>query len=294
MNRILFWLKISRLFSLPMTVLSWAVIFTYALSFNGNITNGILALFGIAFAHLSTNVFDDYIDYRTLDCKNVQQCKCEYIRNGEISQNEVLFVAIIYLFIASIFGLVLFLKTGFPVIYLAIIGALIAISYAFLSQKGFSEFAVGIAFGPLLFEGVFYVMTKTFSFEVLILSLAVVFFTIGLMYSHTVLDYEGDVATHKKTLCSKFSKKNAIKGVWVVYGLGYIFTTIFAIISKNYFIFLTLLLIPLVFNLYNSLKTFTCGNEVKEFYFRLLKARNLMVFYSIIVIICLPIQFMLL
>ena len=236
MNRILFWLKISRLFSLPMTVLSWAVIFTYALSFNGNITNGILALFGIAFAHLSTNVFDDYIDYRTLDCKNVQQCKCEYIRNGEISQNEVLFVAIIYLFIASIFGLVLFLKTGFPVIYLAIIGALIAISYAFLSQKGFSEFAVGIAFGPLLFEGVFYVMTKTFSFEVLILSLAVVFFTIGLMYSHTVLDYEGDVATHKKTLCSKFSKKNAIKGVWVVYGLGYIFTTIFAIISKNYFI----------------------------------------------------------
>ena len=294
MNRILFWLKISRLFSLPMTVLSWAVIFTYALSFNGNITNGILALFGIAFAHLSTNVFDDYIDYRTLDCKNVQQCKCEYIRNGEISQNEVLFVAIIYLFIASIFGLVLFLKTGFPVIYLAIIGALIAISYAFLSQKGFSEFAVGIAFGPLLFEGVFYVMTKTFSFEVLILSLAVVFFTIGLMYSHTVLDYEGDVATHKKTLCSKFSKKNAIKGVWVVYGLGYIFTTIFAIISKNYFIFLTLLLIPLVFNLYNSLKTFTCGNEVKEFYFRLLKARNLMVFYSIIVIICLLIQFMLL
>ena len=137
-------------------------------------------------------------------------------------------------------------------------------------------------------------MTKTFSFEVLILSLAVVFFTIGLMYSHTVLDYEGDVATHKKTLCSKFSKKNAIKGVWVVYGLGYIFTTIFAIISKNYFIFLTLLLIPLVFNLYNSLKTFTCGNEVKEFYFRLLKARNLMVFYSIIVIICLLIQFMLL
>ena len=90
MNRILFWLKISRLFSLPMTVLSWAVIFTYALSFNGNITNGILALFGIAFAHLSTNVFDDYIDYRTLDCKNVQQCKCEYIRNGEISQNEAL------------------------------------------------------------------------------------------------------------------------------------------------------------------------------------------------------------
>lgn len=51
---------------------------------------------------------------------------------------------------------------------------------------------------------------------------------------------------------------------------------------NNYLILLTLALIPLVFNMYNSLKTYTCGGDVKEFYFRLLKARNLMVYYSIL------------
>lgn len=277
-----------------MTLLSWIIIFIYALNFDGNAINGILALFGISFAHLATNLFDDFVDYKNLDCNNIQQCKCQYIRNGEATLKELLFVVIIYLFIASIFGFILFIKTGFPVIALSLIGGLIALSYALLSKNGLSELAVGTAFGPLLFEGVFYVMTKTFSLEVLILSLAVVFFTIGLMYTHTVLDYEGDVATHKKTLCSKFSKENAIKGVWIVYSLGYIFTTLFAIITKNYYIFTTFILLPLIFDLYNSLKTFTCGSEVKEFYFRLLKARNLMVFYSAIIILCLLLKFMIL
>ncbi len=293
MNKILFWLNNSRLFSLPMTILSWFVVFVYALQYHGNIINGILALIGISFAHLATNLFDDYIDYQTTDLNNVQLCKCHYIRNKETTLNEVLKVVIIYLILATVIGFILFLRTGYPVIILAIIGGLIALSYSFLSQKGLSEIAVGIAFGPLMFEGVLYVMTKSFSFEILILSIAVVFFTIGLMYTHTVLDYEGDVASHKRTLCSRFSKEKAINGIWIVYGSGYLFTLLFALASKNYYVLFSLILIPSVIDLHKSLKTFSCGGEVKEFYFRLLKARNLMVFYSSTIIVCLIIQFML-
>ena len=292
MSKIWFWLKNSRLFSLPMTLLSWAIVVTFALQHNGNIINGIIALIGISFAHLATNLFDDYIDYRKANFDNTQLCKCHYIRSGEATLNELLRVVIIYLSIAAITGIILLFKTGYPVIILATIGGLIALCYAFLSQKGFSEIAVGVAFGPLLFEGVFYVMTKSFSFEIFILSLAVVFFTIGLMYTHTVLDYEGDVASHKKTLCSRFNKTTAINGVWIVYGSGYLFTFLFAYLSKNYFVLSTLLLLPLVFDLHKSLKTFTCGGEIKDFYFRLLKARNLMVFYSVLIILCLIAQFM--
>lgn len=286
MNKILFWLNNSRLFSLPMTILSWAIIFIYAIKDNGNILNGILALIGISFAHLATNLLDDYIDYKKADHSNFQLCKCAYLKENKATLNELLLVIIIYLFIATMMGVILLLRTDFTVIYLAIIGGLVGLNYSHLSQRGFSEVAVGIAFGPLFFESVYYVMTKHFSLEVLILSFAVVIFTIGLMYTHTVLDYEGDVASHKRTLCSRFSKENAINGVILVYSLGYIFTTIFAIITKNYYIFSTFLLIPLIFNLYSSLKTFKCGGKVEDFYFRLLKARNLMIYYSMIIIIC--------
>ena len=166
---------------------------------------------------------------------------------------------------------------------MALIGAFISLCYAKLSKFGFSEIAVGCAFGPLLFEGVYFVMTGEFSYEVLIMSLAVVSFTIGLMYTHTVLDYEGDVKCGKKTLAARTGTKNrAVNGIFVVYGLGYVFTAITAILLQNYFIFSTYFLIPLVIDIYKSLKTFQCGGEVCEFYKRLLKARNLMVFYSLL------------
>ncbi len=282
-NKIWFWLKNSRIFSLPMTVLSWLVVFTYAIKHDGNILNGVIALVGIACAHLATNLFDDYVDYKSLP-ENSQKCKCAYIKEGKATLQNVLQVVITYLSIATVCGFLLFLRCGFPVIGLAIIGGIIALIYAKLSQRGLSEIAVGIAFGPLLFEGTYFVMTKHFSLNVFVMSLAVVMFTIGLMYVHTLLDYEGDMCAHKKTIACRIGNKSlAQKGVFVVYGLGYLFTILLAIMTKKYCLLITFVLIPLVFRMYNSLKTYTCGGEVNEFYFRLLQARNLMVYYSLLI-----------
>ena len=282
-KNICFWLKNSRLFSLPMTLLSWLVIFVYSLKLGGNVLNGVLALVGISFAHLATNLFDDYVDYKNLP-ENSQKCKCAYIKDGSATINDVLKVVVVYLVIASGIGFVLFFRCGFPVIILAMIGGIIALIYAKLSQRGLSELAVGTAFGPLLFEGVYFVMTGRFSWTVLVMSIAVVMFTIGLMYVHTLLDFEGDMCAHKKTLVCRIGNKNiALKGVFVVYGLGYLFMLILAVMLKNYYLLLTFGLLPLVFRMYNYLKTYTCGGEVSEFYFRLLQARNLMVCYSLLI-----------
>mgnify|MGYP004451944295 FL=1 len=282
-KNICFWLKNSRLFSLPMTLLSWLVIFVYSLKLDGNVLNGGLALVGISFAHLATNLFDDYVDYKNLP-ENSQKCKCAYIKDGSATINDVLKVVIVYLVIASGIGVVLFLRCGLPVIILAMIGGIIALIYAKLSQRGLSELAVGTAFGPLLFEGVYFVMTGRFSWTVFVMSIAVVMFTIGLMYVHTLLDFEGDMCAHKMTLACRFGDKNiALKGVFVVYGLGYLFTFVLAIMLKNYYLLFTFVLIPIVFKIYKSLQSYTCGGEEKEFYFRLLQARNLMVCYSLLI-----------
>ena len=142
-DKILFWLKNSRIFSLPMTVLSWLVVFVYAIKHDGNIFNGIIALIGIACAHLATNLFDDYVDYKSLP-ENSQKCKCAYIKEGKATLRNVLQVVMIYFSIAILCGGILFLRCGIPVIGLAIIGGIIALIYAKLSQRGLSEIAVGI------------------------------------------------------------------------------------------------------------------------------------------------------
>mgnify|MGYP003295830711 CR=1 FL=1 len=59
-------MECSRIFSLPMTFFSWLVIFVYSMSENGNVLFGLIALVGLAFAHLGTNLLDDYFDYKSL------------------------------------------------------------------------------------------------------------------------------------------------------------------------------------------------------------------------------------
>ena len=109
-KRFLFWLNNSRLFSLPMTVMSWLIVFLYSLKSGGNIFNGILALIGIAFAHLATNLFDDYVDYKTEISKPAKtqisgKSKCEYLKTGKATVSELLKVIVIYCSIALIIGL---------------------------------------------------------------------------------------------------------------------------------------------------------------------------------------------
>ena len=269
-NGIVAVIKNSRWYSSDMTVFSSLVCFLYALSCRGNILNGIVAFIGILFAHMATNLYDDYDDYKIL-CTELRfnefspDVKCAYLKNGTSTTKDLLFVIISYCFIAFFSGLFLFFRTGFPVVVLALIGGIIVLSYPKISRVGLSEIAVGIAFGPLLFEGMYYVMTKSFSLMVLLLSFAIVMFTIGVMYNHTILDFEGDKISGKKTIVQRIGNKDkALIGFILIYVAGYLFTALFSVYSRNYFCFLSLLTIPFVVMLYKALKSY----NATEFYAR--------------------------
>lgn len=312
LKKVLFWLNNSRLFSLPMTVMSWIIIFAYSIKHGGDILNGLIALIGISFAHLATNLFDDYIDYKTLSknenfIKNTVKTKCSYIKDGSATLEELFKVVCIYCGISFITGTILTFRCGWEVILLAVLGGIITLSYAKLSSAGLSELAVGTAFGPLLFEGVYFVMCDKFSLEVFLLSIAVVVFTIGLLYTHTLLDYDGDLCAHKKTLCCRIGNKDkALNFLLWLYCLGYVMCFILVPAGKNLWYLLPVLTCPLVIMLfalmkmYNNDKNFipeihwcyypldnweNIKNEGTEsFYLRLFQARNLMIWFSLLML----------
>ena len=66
LKRTITFLECSRIFSLPMALLSWLVIFIFSWVNSGNVLYGIIALLGICSAHLGTNLLDDYFDYKFL------------------------------------------------------------------------------------------------------------------------------------------------------------------------------------------------------------------------------------
>ena len=91
---------------------------------------------------------------------------------------------------------------------------------------------------------------KLFSFDVLILSLICVMFVNTVLYTHMLMDYDGDKNANKTTLCLKLgSKQKALNLLLIFYAFSYILLIPFAIKTNNYLYFITYITIPLVFDL---------------------------------------------
>ena len=312
-------LNCSRIYSLPMTIMSWLVIFIYTATSSGNKLLGFISLFGIAFAHLGTNVLDDYFDYKFLIkqtnfdkkeyLKNSQATKCRYIISGELKEKEVLFVALGYLGIAGVIGLILYFLCGRGVIYYTLGASFFILLYPFLSRIRLSEFAIGITYGPILFGGVYYVMTKTYSWDIFILSIPTMIVTVILLYIHSVMDFDFDLNENHNTIANSFdSQLDSLIVLKILLILSYISPIILCIFDiLDWQVFLVCLTIPLAIDLFYAMYDFSINSnsipkhkwyhfpmenlkymrtiEEKAFMFRMLLSRNLMIYYSILLVI---------
>lgn len=309
--KIIFWLQCARLYTLPITVLSWIVIFIYSFKLNGNILFGILALIGMSLVHMATNLIDDYFDYKVLvknkECqKQTKGFKCAYLKNNVATIEDLKKVIVIFILIAAAIGTFLFFAAGKYVAILAVIGLFIALSYPKLSQNGLGEIAVISAYGPLLFEGVYYVMCGRFSIDVLILSLACAFFTNTILYTHMLMDFDADKTSHKKTLCLLLkTKTNALNFLLVFYISGLLTISYLGLKTGNYAYLLSWLVLPMIIDLYKNLKIYNIDKthlpklqfwhypldnwEVVKtttdapFYFRFLYSRNISTIFMLLV-----------
>lgn len=289
-KKIKFFIDCSRAFALPVTILSWLTVFVYGLISGGNIFNGLLALVGISFAHLAGNMADDYIDYGILSrdekmMASAVETKCCFLRDGTITLKDLKKMIAACSIIAILTGMILFLKSGWGVILLMVLGGILTLTYAKFSLVGMSEVIIGLLFGPLMFEGVWYVMKRTFSLEVFVLSIAVVMFTVAFLYIHTLLDFDCDKISHKKTLCCRINDKSKALILFVLFiSVGYIAAILFGGMTSNLWSLLTLLTIPFAVWVYLLMKNYNAGEDksCKHFYFVLLKARDLMAVFSIL------------
>lgn len=311
LNKLTVLLETSRIFSLPMTIMSWLVIFTYSALAAGHVKYGILALIGVSLAHLATNVLDDYFDYKTLTKQkdfekheylaNAQKTKCRHIIAEHIREGDVLLLGFFYLFIAGLIGLFFLIKCGIGVLYFGLIGGIIAISYSFLSKIRLSELAVGTAYGPALFGGVYYVMTKSFSWEVILLSIPSMIVTVILLYIHTVMDFDFDLNEGHNTVANAFNSQldSLVVLKWLMI-LAYISPILLCILDiLDWQVFLVWLTIPLAVDLYKSMVDFSTNSEsipehkwyhfpmenmmgAPAFMTRMYQSRNLMIYYSLL------------
>lgn len=313
MNSVKFWFDVARGYSWPVSVLSWAVPFIFAWADGGNIFWGILALLGIIAVHFGVNILDDVIDYniekRSIE-KGIkekfdfQKGKCRHLLNGEVTLKQMIAASIILFLFALIIGIFLTVKCGIMVPAIMLISAILAILYPFATYIGFGEIIIGLLFAPFIYLGVYFVMTGSFSPQVMIISVSTGLLTVGLLHAHTFMDYDFDVKNNKKTLCSMSGcKKKAVIILGLMMFFAYLNILIFIMagyLSK--FMILSFLSLPAAIALYKSLlmhienpdyimpKKFWMGpmenwdeiinNNLQGFMFKFLLARNVMMIFT--------------
>ena len=308
-----FWLRCARAFSFPMTFLGWLVIFIYSLQHGGKLFPGILALVGAFAMHMATNLLDDLFDYFILrNNMELQKAalndKCIYLIDGRTSLSKVCMCILFFLGVAAGIGLLLIYLSGPWVILFMAGGLFIALGYQWCSLRGLGEVAVLTAYGPLLFGGVYYVMTSSFSLSVFALSFGCSSLVASVLYNHMLMDYDADKCASKITLCRKLgSKSRALAFSLFFYLAGFAASIFLACSTGSLFYLLALLIIPLVFDIYLLLHIYNHDkthlpairpwhyplhhwDELRKsidapFYMRFFYSRNIAVYYMLLICI---------
>lgn len=253
-----------RGYSLPISVMSWLVPFLYAIFSQGSLFFGIIALFGIIVLHLGSNIFDDAIDYTTEKIKinkglkkdfNFQQGKCQCIFDRKLTLKQYYIISFSLFSIAVGIAVYFFAIVGIKLLYIIIPTAVLCLLYPILGSLGLGEVIIAVIFSPMLYLGVYLVMTGTLNGNILLLSISTGLLTVAVLHNHMLADYKFDEKNRKITLCRICgSEKKAHKLLGIIILLAYINLAVCILLNKlSLYYLIPFLSTPLAINLYKKM-----------------------------------------
>lgn len=196
--------------------------------------NAVLAVLGVACAHLAMNIADDYFDYK-VDMKGdrdriVRQgframtAKYPYLENGSETLKSTGVAIALFSAVAVLCGGVIVLNLwpthtiwgenglwwiGAIVVACAFMGAFYSAPPLKLAYRGLGEPVIGIIFGPLLMMGVYFAACGQMNWDVVIISIPVGMLVLNILFVHSIMDYDGDAASNKMTLARLIGNRKA-------------------------------------------------------------------------------------
>jgi 1,4-dihydroxy-2-naphthoate octaprenyltransferase len=187
----------------------------------------LMAFTGIVMAHSAADFIDDYFDFKNGNLANKdQQFHDSPLIRGEITPGQVLFAFWLCMGIALLTGAYLLVVVGMPVLVMTALGAFIVLFYTAppirLNYRGLGETALFVAFGPMIVFGVYFVLTRTFSWEPLLISfpLGVCIMNVGVVSN--IFDYTDDIQSGKYTMPVRLGQARAVQVLAVLTVAAYL------------------------------------------------------------------------
>jgi 1,4-dihydroxy-2-naphthoate octaprenyltransferase len=171
------------------------------------------ALFGAVFIQIGTNLVNDAIDFRRGADTAARLGPLRVTQAGLLTANSVLLGAYVCFTLATLCGIPLIVRGGWPIVIVGITS--IAAAYAYtggpypLAYHGLGELFVLIFFGFVAVVGSYYVQRLITERSAWIAGFAVGCLAVTLLAVNNLRDVEADRASMKRTLAVRFGEQFA-------------------------------------------------------------------------------------
>ncbi len=162
--------------------------------------------------HAAANIFNDYFDFRRGVDRTGTYGSSGVLTAGRISPKSLFLIGILFNGLAAAIGGYLFLASGPWVLWLGLIGAVLAFVYTWgpeLKYRALGDPAVFIAFGSLIALGAYYVQTSRLNWEPVLFSIPLGLLIDAILHGNNLRDIDDDAQAGVVTLAGHLGVRGA-------------------------------------------------------------------------------------
>ncbi|MBQ8672701.1 MAG: prenyltransferase [Bacteroides sp.] len=202
------WIAATRPWSYPASAMPVAVTLAY-LYWAGhapNLLNGLWALLNIILFHAAGNTWSDYFDHKhKVDAEDTFGAKT--LTSGQFTPREIFRLSLGLLAAALMGGVLLTLRTGWPLLAIGAAGALCSLLYPKLKYCAWGDAVIYVTYALLPTLGTSFVTTGAFHPEALWITLPSGLITVAILHANNTRDVATDRRAGIRTLAMNIGPK---------------------------------------------------------------------------------------
>ncbi len=207
-----------------------------------NLINGFLALIGAGIFQASSNIINDYLDYKHNVDKPESLGGGRMVVEGYIKPRSFIIYGYCLLLIGIALGIFLTFRSGYHLLWIGAIGVFFTIFYTKFKYISLGDLIIFIIYGPLIGLGTAYVMTNQLIFDALLINIPIALIVVDILNSNNTRDMIFDKKAKIKTPAMRLGLERAKTYYMVLIIAAYLFTVLLIFLNLLHSLSLIVLL----------------------------------------------------
>ena len=216
---------------------------------------------GVLLIETGKHCVNDIVDYESGVDLSIEPDKVTPFSGGKkvltenlLTVKEAKLIGKITLATAAIIGVYIAIYREPAIWTIGVTGVFLAVAYSLppfaFCYRGLGEITVGVTYGPLIFLGMYVVMTGHIDTIAILTSLPIGLLVTNILWINQYPDYEADKMNGKRNWVVRLGKKKGLVVYGSIYALFYLFFIAMTLATKNYYWLISLISIPMAYKSY--------------------------------------------